>query len=180
MSNIPRPEYPRPQLVRKDWLNLNGTWDFAKDFSESGIDRKIYERPIEGEKILVPFCPESKLSGIEFKDFMPAVWYSRTLNLPESWNGKNVRLHFGAVDYHAVIWINDEEAGRHKGGYSSFWLDVTQYIKQGENIVTVYAKDDLRGGNQPKGKQSQQCIIHNGCAITPEPPESGRLSGWRL
>jgi beta-galactosidase/beta-glucuronidase len=85
---------------------------------------------------------------------MPAVWYSRTFNLPESWSGKNVRLHFGAVDYHATVWINGEEAGRHKGGYSSFWLDITQYLKQGENIVTVYAQDDLRSGNQPGGKQS--------------------------
>ena len=165
MSNIPRPEYPRPQLVRKDWINLNGTWDFAKDLSESGIDRKIYECPIEGEKILVPFCPESKLSGIEFKDFMPAVWYSRTFTLPESWNGKNIRLHFGAVDYHATVWINGMEAGQHKGGYSSFWLDITQYIKQGENIVTVCAKDDLRGGHQPKGKQSST-FYSKGCDYT--------------
>ena len=83
MNNIPRPEYPRPQMQRKDWMNLNGEWDFSFDFGNSGMNRKLFEEEKLDQKITVPFCPESDLSGIGYKDFMPAVWYLRTFELTQ-------------------------------------------------------------------------------------------------
>lgn len=154
MTAIMRTEHPTPQMERASWLNLNGEWDFAFDFGNSGIDRKLYLEKGFEKKINVPFCPESELSGIGYKDFIPAVWYQKAVTLTkEELNGK-VLLHFGAVDYECRVWVNEKEAGRHKGGYTSFAFDVTPLIKEGENIITVYAKDDTKSGKQPKGKQS--------------------------
>lgn len=165
MMDIPRPEHPRPQLYRDSWQNLNGLWDFDFDFSDSGNDRKLYESGSFSQKILVPFCPESQLSGIGYKDFIPAVWYRRIISLaPEQLTGR-VLLHFGAVDYFCRIWINGQEAGSHRGGYSSFSLDITPYLTAGDNTLTVYAKDDLRSGRQPSGKQSHACASY-GCSYT--------------
>ena len=116
--SIPRPEYPRPDLVRKEWLNLNGSWDFAFDFGASGRERELEWT----HKIIVPFCPESELSGIGYRDFMNCVWYRRTFQVPESWRDRRVILHFGAVDYQAEVWLNGRSIGTHRGGYSSFSL----------------------------------------------------------
>ena len=101
MTMIPRPEYPRPQLVRNEWINLNGQWEFEFDFGVSGKARKLYEAEHFSKTINVPFCPESKLSGIEYRDFIPCVWYRRTFTLPADWNTGRVLAHFGAVDYFA-------------------------------------------------------------------------------
>ncbi len=153
MNNIPRPEHPFPQMERDNWMNLNGEWQFEFDFGKSGIDRKVYEQTSLKEKIVVPFCPESALSGIEYKDFMPAVWYKRSfLITPEQVKGRTF-LHFGAVDYYSVIYINGKEVGNHKGGYSSFSFDITAFVNVGENVIVVYAEDDGRSGLQPRGKQ---------------------------
>ena len=148
---IPRSEYPRPQMVRGNWLNLNGLWDFEFDFSRSGLDREFHKNGSFSKKILVPFCPESKLSGIGFTDFIPACWYRRTFDIKEL-NGV-VLLHFGAVDYECIVYVNGNKAGTHKGGYSSFCLDITAHLTTGENTLIVYAADDVRGGKQPRGKQ---------------------------
>lgn len=156
MSMIPRPEHPFPQMERENWLNLNGDWDFAFDFGKSGRDREFYKNGEYTEKIVVPFCPESKLSGIEYKDFIPAVWYRRWVELSEEQLNGTVLLHFGAVDYLAVVYINGEEVGTHEGGYSSFSFDVTKYLKEGKNEIVVYAEDDTCSGYQPKGKQSSK------------------------
>ncbi|SHF40884.1 Glycosyl hydrolases family 2 [Caldanaerobius fijiensis DSM 17918] len=161
---IPRPEYPRPQMVRDSWINLNGIWEFEIDHGKSGRARKIYERKLES-KILVPFCPESKLSGIEYKDFMAAVWYKREFDIPDEWMGKRVLIHFGAVDYETEVWINGVSAGKHRGGYTSFSFDITGLIKPGTNVVVVCAEDDVRSGLQPKGKQSSEYYSH-GCDYT--------------
>ena len=125
---MPRSEYPRPQFVREDWLCLNGKWQFEVDNSKSGKEREFYKRESLNEEILVPFCPESELSGIENKDFMSCVWYRRNIDIPEKYIGKTTILHFGAVDYHSVIYINGEMVGEHKGGYTSFSFDITKYL----------------------------------------------------
>ena len=172
MDKILRPEYPRPQLVRKDWINLNGEWEFEIDLSVSGKARKLYEAEHLANHIYVPFCPESELSGVNFKDFMNCVWYRRVLELPEGWKkdikekGEQIFLHFGAVDYFATVYINGKEAGSHKGGYSSFSLDITDYLNvQGINVITVCAEDDVRSGRQPGGKQSAD-YASDGCYYT--------------
>lgn len=162
---IPRPEYPRPQLVRRDWLNLNGEWSFSMDLNDSGVDREWYQTRLEGQKITVPFCPESKLSGVVYTDFMPVVWYQRKIEIPEQWKGKRIKLHFGAVDYQAIVWVNGKEVGEHKGGYTPFWFDITDYLDNQDNIITVCAKDDVRSGKQPRGKQSSKFFSH-GCDYT--------------
>ena len=96
---IPRSEYPRPQLVRNEWINLNGQWEFEIDPGESGKERKLFASNKLNGFITVPFCPESELSGVENKDFMASVWYRREFILPDSWKGERTLLHFGAVDY---------------------------------------------------------------------------------
>lgn len=154
--NIPRPEYPRPQFVREKWINLNGEWEFEIDNGKSGRARKLYENTELGGKILVPFCPESELSGVGNKDFMYAVWYKKEFNLPDDWNGSLVYLHFGAVDYYTEVWINGQSAGTHKGGYSSFHFDITKLVKPGSNTIALCAEDDTRSGLQPSGKQSDK------------------------
>ena len=128
---------------------------------KSGKARKLFQAQGLQESIQVPFCPESKLSGLEYKDFMPAVWYQRSFELPETWLGKTILLHFGAVDYAAEIWINGQAAGTHQGGYASFTLDITEHVKQGNNIITVYVEDDVRSMLQPRGKQSAEYYSHH-------------------
>lgn len=152
-------------MERESWMNLNGEWDFAFDFGNSGIDRKFYERDGLDRKILVPFCPESDLSGIGCRDFIPAVWYRRTVILKKEQLTGRVLLHFGAVDYDCRVWVNQKEAGGHKGGYTSFVLDITRLLQEGENSLTVYAQDDNRRGMQPCGKQSALYHSH-GCDYT--------------
>ena len=150
-----RPEHPNPQFMRKNWQNLNGEWDFEIDYGNSGNERGMYSKNAEfATKINVPFCPQSELSGIGIKDFMSSVWYKRVFNISEEQLSGRVLLHFGAVDFEATVWVNGENVGKHYGGYSSFSFDITSKLKVGENIVTLNAKDDVRSGNQPIGKQS--------------------------
>ncbi|WP_054023317.1 glycoside hydrolase family 2 protein [Bacillus sp. FJAT-28004] len=152
---IPRPEYPRPQFIRQSWLNLNGEWQFEMDPGKSGIARGLNQEEQKlSQSIIVPFCPESRLSGIGHTDFIPAVWYKRSFKLPEHWSGGHTLLHFGAVDYEAQVWVNGIHVGKHRGGYSSFSFNITQALREGDNVVTVYAEDDTRSGLQPRGKQS--------------------------
>lgn len=166
MSSIPRPEYPRPQWVRSSWLNLNGPWQFEIDHGKSGKERG-YAEPAHrlSGTITVPFCPESKLSGVEYKDFMAAVWYKREFSVPETWKDGRILLHFGAVDYETEVWVNGASVGKHRGGYASFAFDVTSHVLPGTNVVTVYAEDDVRSGRQPRGKQSGRYHSH-GCDYT--------------
>ena len=154
--SIPRPEFPNPQFERKNWLNLNGAWQFAFDGGKTGEERKFYEDANEGafdRKINVPFTYESPLSGINIKDFCDCVWYKRTFDVSEEQTKGTVLLRFGAVDYHAKVWINGKYAGFHRGGMISFALDVTKFVKAGENCVVVKALDETRNGKQPGGKQ---------------------------
>lgn len=159
-----RKEHPNPQFLREEWENLNGTWEFDFDFGRSAIERKFYETELS-KKIEVPFCPESKLSGIEYKDFMPAVIYRRAFRVPEDWKGGRVFLHFGAVDYFSNVFINSVSVGTHTGGYTPFRFDVTDYLKDGENILALYAEDDARPMTQPRGKQATK-FYSSGCDYT--------------
>lgn len=149
--SIPRPEYPRPQFVRDNWQNLNGTWQFAMDPAEEAAAAFPTVGATLPLSITVPFCPESSLSGIGNTDFMKQVWYKRTFTCPDT-DGR-VLLHFGAVDYLATVYVNGKQAGTHRGGYSSFTLDITDLVSAGENELTVRADDDLLTGMQPRGKQ---------------------------
>ena len=113
MTNLPRAEYPRPNLVRDNWLCLNGEWDFKIDNSLSG---KFFDYALTYEfdqKIKVPFCPESDLSGIGNKDFMNAVWYKKKVTLPESFAGKEIILHIDACDWYTEVFVNGKFSGSH-------------------------------------------------------------------
>ncbi len=153
---VPRPEYPRPELVRADWLSLNGDWAFALDLSDSGEERGMAAGSGFDRTIRVPFAPESPLSGVGFTDFMPAVWYKRSFTVPEAWRGRRIRLNFEAVDYQTTVWVNGKPAGRHEGGYTPFGLDITGLLAPGANVVVVRARDEVRSGRQPTGKQSKR------------------------
>ena len=168
-AEIPRPEYPRPQFERDTWVNLNGdAWTYTFDFGESGRDagRELYKSTGFRDKIIVPFCPESSLSGVKHTDFIPAMWYHRKLAIPPAWNGKRVILHFGAVDYESEIYLNGATVGFHFGGTVSFEIDITPYVKAGESYdLVVRVKDDTRNGHQPGGKQCTE-FKSRGCSYT--------------
>ena len=163
---IYRTEHPKPQFRRDNWLNLNGSWQFEIDHGNSGEARGMYDPAIQlSQTINVPFCPESKLSGVEYKDFMYSVWYKRSVTLTADQIQGRVVLHFGAVDYLATVYINGKKVGTHKGGYVSFAFDITDYVVEGENIITLHAEDDTRNRLIPYGKQ---CPLYYsaGCSYT--------------
>jgi len=162
---IYRTEYPNPQFEREDWICLNGEWEFEIDNSKSGMERKLYNSDSLETIINVPFCPESELSGIGCKDFMECVWYRKKIEIPSSWNEKNVVVNFGAVDYHSIVFVNGKKVGEHKGGYTSFSFDITKYLNESDNVITLCVYDDLRRGNQPAGKQSG-AYESSGCYYT--------------
>ncbi|HEY3319036.1 MAG TPA: glycoside hydrolase family 2 TIM barrel-domain containing protein [Planctomycetota bacterium] len=143
------PEYPRPQMVRKDWLNLNGLWEYA-------ITDKTADAPKDyAGRILVPFPIESALSGVMKRvSEKERLWYHRNVEIPQAWAGKRVLLHFGAVDWETTVFVNGKELGKHRGGYDGFSFDITDAIKPGapqEIVVGVF--DPTDAGPQPRGKQ---------------------------
>ncbi|HWS01412.1 MAG TPA: hypothetical protein VN249_12395, partial [Prolixibacteraceae bacterium] len=142
------PEYPRPLLVRNDWSNLNGLWDYAILAKGNGLPSQF-----DG-KILVPFAVESSLSGVQ-KTIGQSneLWYQRNFTIPAAWKTKKVLLHFGAVDWKADVWINDIKVGSHQGGYTAFSFDITPFLNKGEQKLTVRVWDPTDKGFQPRGKQ---------------------------
>ncbi len=137
-------------MTRPDWLCLNGRWEFEVDAGDSGLERGLLARPLNGT-ITVPFAPESELSGVGCTDFMPAVWYRRTVVLPAEWAGRSTLLHFGAVDHEATVWADGQLVGRHLGGFTGFFVDLGR--RSGSVEVVVRARDS-RWGPQARGKQS--------------------------
>ncbi|MDB5351801.1 MAG: beta-galactosidase/beta-glucuronidase [Planctomycetota bacterium] len=142
------PEYPRPQLARRDWQNLNGLWQFAigKEGDTPPVGKTLTDQ------ILVPFPVESALSGVMKR--ADRLWYRRTFTVPKTWAGKRTLLHFGAVDWETQVWINGKDLGSHQGGYDPFTFDVTDALKpDGDQEVLVRVFDPTDKGPQPRGKQ---------------------------
>jgi len=152
---MPRSEYPRPQFVRPEWRCLNGEWQFEIDQGDSGLERGLLDRPLQ-DRITVPFCPESELSGVYNRDFLNAVWYRKEITVPEAWAGQGVLLHFQAVDYDATIWVNGSEVLRHRGGSVPITCDLSGLVSGGETFTVVVRARDTHVGPQPRGKQSMQ------------------------
>jgi beta-galactosidase/beta-glucuronidase len=119
------------------------------------MDRRLFEsKGFEG-RIVVPFCPESELSGVQHRDFIAAMWYHRTITIPKGWAGRNVLLHFGGVDYECELFVDGQSVGMHFGGTVSFRFDITRYVKPGgTHHVVLRVADNLRTDKQPSGKQS--------------------------
>ncbi|MFJ4369138.1 AbfB domain-containing protein [Streptomyces chartreusis] len=145
----PLPEYPRPQLTRPDWANLNGIWDFAVTSADAGQPATF------SEQIRVPFAAESALSGIQRKVTQnDKLWYRRTFTVPSNWNGRRVQLNFGASDWRTTVWVNGRQAGAtHSGGYDAFSYDVTDLLAGGTNTIVVSVWDPTETGTQAMGKQ---------------------------
>lgn len=146
-------DYPRPQLVREEWENLNGEWDYRFDDALEGEGGKWFERLNADRKIMVPFTYETKASGIGDESFHPCVWYERLVTVPKEALGKRILLHFQAVDYAATLWVNGRRIGTHEGGYAAFSFDITEAVELGrENRITVRVTDS-NNCMQPRGKQ---------------------------
>ncbi len=154
-ASQPRAEYPRPQFEREQWLNLNGEWSYELDLVGTGYERELFGSKGFADKITVPFCPESTLSGVGHKDFITGIWYHRTLQVPAEWAERKILLNFGAVYYESEVYIDGQFVGRHIGGSDSFAYDITRFVADGKpHDLVVRAESDLRSKNQGAGKQS--------------------------
>ncbi|MBO4897607.1 MAG: glycoside hydrolase family 2 [Clostridia bacterium] len=144
-------DYPRPQMVRDNWINLNGKWDFAFDDDNIGEQKEYFKRFPNSLEILVPFTYETKLSGISDESVHENIWYNNRIKLSLN-KGKKTILHFEGSDYITKVWVNGKYVGMNVGGYHRFSFDISGYICDGENDITVKAEDSL-SGSQPRGKQ---------------------------
>ena len=155
--------HPNPQFARSGFISLNGLWSCRFDSGKSGAERQWEQSRGFETPINVPFCPESKLSGIGNTDFIECLWYHRTFMIPEAWQGKLILLHFGGVDYKCNVFVNGRKAGSHTGGASPFTVDITGFVEaEKENHLVLEVHDDLRSHDQAFGKQapwynSKQC-----------------------
>ena len=149
-----RQEYPRPQLVRKDWLNLNGEWDFHFDDQNVGLREKWFKKDKEfAMNITVPFVYQSEMSGINENTFHDCVWYRREFEVPESMKDKKIIFHFGAIEYRASVYVNEHLVGFHEGCHVSFSFDITDYLQGGKELLAVRVEDPSTDETIPRGKQ---------------------------
>lgn len=147
-----RNEYPRPQFVRKEWQNLNGQWNFAFDDENKGTKERWFDDTGKLDQVIqVPFVYQTELSGIDCQEVHDIVWYQKTFDWQRE--GRRCLLHFGAVDYHARVYVNGALAGEHTGGHTSFTLDITDLVHDGENNLTVRVEDYHDDEEIPRGKQ---------------------------
>lgn len=183
-AELPLPEYPRPQMVRTEWLNLNGTWDYMGGKEQPNPTEAVTPPtfPARAEKIKVPFPPEAELSGIA-RSGETNLWYKRTFEIPKAWKGKHVLLHFGAVDRLSSVFVNEKKVGSHTGGYDAFSMDITDFLKPGENTLVVGAHDPndgkaASGKNGPRGDY----IFTSGIwqTVWLEPVEKQSISSLKL
>jgi len=152
--------YPRPQLRRNEWFSLNGIWEFDIDpEAELALPKQV----AWSRKIVVPFSPETERSGVKDTGLYRSCWYRRRFSAPELGEGQRLYLHFGAVDYHATVWVNGTRLGEHEGGYSPFAFDVTEYLDAAaaEQEVVVRVEDDPTDLEKPRGKQDWQLNPHS-------------------
>jgi beta-galactosidase/beta-glucuronidase len=165
-TGTPRPEHPRPQFERPDWINLNGPWTYAFDPGKTGSEKDWQRSTGFDAAIVVPFCPESRLSGVGYTDFIEVLWYHRRIEIPGTWLGKQIRLHFGGVDWECEAYVDGQSAGRHFGGMASFHFDLSRLVNAGRtHHLVVRVRDELRSGHQPAGKQSPW-LVSAGCHYT--------------
>lgn len=152
-----RTQYPRPQMVRKEWLNLNGEWQFQFDDQNVGIKEK-WEKDaiILNETIQVPFAFQTVLSGINDPSYHDVIWYKKKMEIPKEWQGQRVILHFGAVDYRCDLYVNEVYIGNHEGGHTAFAFDITQALKGGDEVITLRVEDPSKDETIPRGKQIWQ------------------------
>ncbi len=178
------PEYPRPQMVRKDWLNLNGLWEYAIRAKEDEWQPENFDG-----QILVPFPVESALSGVMKKvGERNRLWYRRTFKIPGKWKGQRILLHFGAVDWDTTVWVNGKELGNHRGGYDPFSFDITDALKKsGLQEIVLSVWDPTNAGSQPRGKQVKKPGGIMYTAVTGiwqtvwlEPVPGARIEGLKL
>lgn len=155
MTATTRSEYPRPQFERADWINLNGTWEFAFDDERVGDRQKWHldQQAVFDQSIQVPFTFQSELSGIGDTGFHDLVWYRKSIEVPSDWKGKRTILHFGAVDYTATVWINGKWAAFHEGGHTPFQADITELLEEDGNEIVLRVEDYSQDVTLPRGKQ---------------------------
>lgn len=152
-------DYPRPQYVRRRWMNLNGEWEFAFDDSDQGLAQGWMGGRKFEQRIVVPFAYQTELSGINDKSIHEVLWYSRDFEVPHEWAGQEVLLHFGAVDYGTILWVNGREVGHNRGGHVPFSFNIRPYLREGVNRL-VLRVEDRQEPFQPRGKQSPTGLPH--------------------
>ncbi len=156
-QTVPRPEYPRPDLARAEWQTLNGAWEFEFDDGNRGMKEGWYKNAAQkfSRTIQVPFAFQTKLSGINDPSYHDIVWYRRNLEVPPKFRAANKRvmLNFGAVDYEAIVWVNGERIGEHRGGNTPFVFDITDLLKESANSIVVRVFDPSTDRTIPRGKQ---------------------------
>lgn len=181
---VPLNEYPRPQLRRQQWLCLNGLWNYqgGPTIASARQPTQVLHFPETTERIRVPYCPESVLSGIQRKQEIN-MWYQRAFTLPQGWRGRHVLLHFEAVDYQSTVFVNGQKVGSHAGGYDPFSFDITAALKPGANslVVAAYDTNDGRtpsGKNGPRGDYTFTSGIWQ--SVWLEPVSEQHINGIRL
>lgn len=153
MTHIPRNEYPRPQFERELWINLNGGWKFEFDNDNLGIKNKWHESGDFEKIIIVPYTYQCEMSEINSKNINDIVWYSKRLDLEDCYRNKRLVLNFGAVDYKCDVWVNGEHLICHEGGHVPFSVEITDVIKEKNNLIVVRAEDYTTDLELPRGKQ---------------------------